>query len=664
MPNLLASEPSAYLKSAAHQPVHWHPWGEAAFARARAEDKPILLDIGAVWCHWCHVMDGESYEDAGVAEILNRDFVCVKVDRDERPDVDARYQRAVQALTGQGGWPLTAFLTPEGEVFFGGTYFPPEENHYGRPGFRSVLSQVAGIYRQQRDKVAESAKAIRRHMAESLDEAKQGEVTPATLERAASEMARLFDIRYGGFGTAPKFPHSAAVQFLLARWHDTREDWMREVVEKTLIGMAKGGIRDHVGGGFHRYAVDERWIVPHFEKMAYDNSELLRAYLDGYAALGHPLFKEVAQGIVRWVLEVLSDREKGAFYTSQDADVQFGDDGDYWTWTSDEVRDALKDDKAYHVIRHVYDVETEGEMHHNPQKNVLWWKRDPAGDDEWPVLKDALGRLKAARDRRKAPYVDATPYVNWNAMMASAFLHAGAVLDRPECNQLALRVLGRVWSEAWDEGRGMGHVIGRAEPRGLLEDNVHAAAAFLDASEATGDDAWLTRAIAVMRYCGRAHWDDAKGGFFDVARDRSGAAYLATPAKPVQDSPTPSANGVAALVLARLWAATDDKDWRRLLDRQLATFGGAASQLSLYGATLVRAVDWALNPVTRIEVSGPKGPGAACDMHLVALQTYRSRKRVVRKTAEGPAPPAATVCVGTTCSLPVTTPEALGDLLR
>ncbi len=328
------------------------------------------------------------------------------------------------------------------------------------------------------------------------------------------------------------------------------------------------------------------------------------------------------------------------------------------------MRDALKDDKAYHVIRHVYDVETEGEMHHNPQKNVLWWKRDPAGDDEWPVLKDALGRLKAARDRRKAPYVDATPYVNWNAMMASAFLHAGAVLDRPECNQLALRVLGRVWSEAWDEGRGMGHVIGRAEPRGLLEDNVHAAAAFLDASEATGDDAWLTRAIAVMRYCGRAHWDDAKGGFFDVARDRSGAAYLATPAKPVQDSPTPSANGVAALVLARLWAATDDKDWRRLLDRQLATFGGAASQLSLYGATLVRAVDWALNPVTRIEVSGPKGPGAACDMHLVALQTYRSRKRVVRKTAEGPAPPAATVCVGTTCSLPVTTPEALGDLLR
>jgi uncharacterized protein YyaL (SSP411 family) len=659
MANLLASEPSAYLKSAAHQPVHWHPWGDAAFARARAEDKPILLDIGAVWCHWCHVMDGESYEDAQVAELLNADFVCIKVDRDERPDVDARYQRAVQALTGQGGWPLTAFLTPEGEVFYGGTYFPPEENHYGRPGFRSVLRQVAGIYRQQRDKVAENAKAIRHHVAESLDEAKGGEVSPATLERAAAEMARLFDIRYGGFGTAPKFPHSAAAQFLLARWHDTGEAWVRDVVEKTLTAMAKGGIRDHVGGGFHRYAVDERWIVPHFEKMSYDNSELLHAYLDGYAAFGTPLFKQVAEGIVRWVLEVLSDGEPGAFYTSQDADVAFGDDGDYWTWTLDEVRDVLTDDKAYHVIRRVYDVETVGEMHHNPRKNTLWWKSDPAGDDEWPLLADALVKLKAARDRRTAPFVDTTPYVNWNAMMASAFLHAGAVLDRPDCNQLALRVLERIWKEAWHEGRGMSHVIGRAEPRGLLEDNVHAAVAFLDAYEATGDDAWLTRAIAVMQHCRGAHWDEAGGGFFDVARDRTGSAYLATPAKPVQDAPTPSANGVAALVLARLAGLTDDPQWRGLLDRQLATFGGAAPQLALYGATLLRAVDWALNPATRIEVRGPRGAGAACDMHLLALQTYRPRKLVVRTTAERPA---ATVCVGTTCSLPVTTPDALRAL--
>ncbi len=661
MPNRLASEPSAYLKSAAHQPVDWHPWSDVAFARARAEDKPILLDIGAVWCHWCHVMDGESYEDAAVAAVLNADFVCIKVDRDERPDVDARYQRAVQALTGQGGWPLTAFLTPQGEVFFGGTYFPPEGNQFGRPGFRSVLQQVAGIYRQQREKVAENATAIRRHVAESLDEAKAGAVSAATLERGASEMARVFDIRYGGFGAAPKFPHPAAVQFLLARWYDTREDWLREIVEKTLTGMAKGGIRDQVGGGFHRYAVDERWIVPHFEKMSYDNSELLHAYLDGYAALGKPLFRDVAQGIVNWVLEVLSDRERGAFYTSQDADLQFGDDGDYWTWTLAELKEALPDD-AFHVAGRTFDVEETGEMHHNPRKNVLWWRRDPADAQEQRMLQDALVRLKAVRDRRPAPYVDTTPYVSWNAMMAAAFLHAGAVLDRPECNQLALRVLQRVWTDAWDGTRGMSHVIGRAEPRGLLDDHVQAAAAFLDAYEATGDADWLERVTGVLRYCVRAHWDDAGGGgFFDVPQDHAGTAYLATRAKPVQDAPTPSANGVAALVLARLSAATDDTEWRRLLDRQLAAFGGAAPQLSLYGATFLRAVDWAVNPVARVEVLGPRDKGAACDMHLVALQAYRPRRVVIRRTAERPA---ATVCVGTTCSLPVATPEALRGLLQ
>src|SRR2546428_839362 len=373
-------------------------------------------------------------------------------------------------------------------------------------------------------------------------------------------MARLFDIRYGGFGTAPKFPHPAACEFLLARWHDTREDWIREVVEKTLTAMARGGIRDHVGGGFHRYAVDERWIVPHFEKMAYDNAELLHVYLSGYAALGTPLFKEVAQGIVDWVLAVLADRERGAFYTSQDADTGFGDDGDYWTWTPDEVRDALQDEKAYQVVRHVYDVETEGEMHHNPRKNVLWWRESPVGDDE-----------------------------------------------------------------------------------------------------ATGDDQWLRRAVAIMHHCGRAHWDDAAGGFFDIARDQGGPAYLATPAKPVQDSPTPSGNGAAALVLARLWALTDDAEWRRPLDRQLESFAGAAAELSLHRATLLLAIHLALKPLTRLEAAGPRGAGAACTMHLVGLQAYRPRTVVLRKTADRPT---ATVCVGTTCSLPVATPEALRDLLR
>jgi uncharacterized protein YyaL (SSP411 family) len=662
MPNLLASEPSAYLKSAAHQPVHWLPWGDAAFAEARQARKPVLLDIGAVWCHWCHVMDGESYEDPAVAEILNRDFVCIKVDRDERPDVDARYQRAVQALSGQGGWPLTAFLTPEGEVFFGGTYFPPDDNQYGRPGFRSVLMEIARAFREEGERIATNARAIREHVTQTLNEAKPGAVSPDVVTGAADQMARLFDVRYGGFGTAPKFPHPAATEFLLTRWHDSRGglEWQREIVEKTLTGMARGGIRDHLGGGFHRYSVDERWIVPHFEKMSYDNSELLRAYLAAYQAFGAPLFRDVATGIVKWVLEVMADEAGGSIATSQDADVAAGDDGDYWTWTKEEANGALTAQEAA-VAARVFDIEDVGEMHHNPKKNVLWWKADPAGDDEWPVLASAVRKLKAARDRRPAPFVDRTPYVNWNAMMAGALLQAGAVLDRPECNTIALKVLERIWTEAWDVGSGMSHVLGRREPRGMLDDHVQTAAAFLDAFEATGENAWLERASNVMTRCATAHWDASAGGYFDLAAGaQAGPAYLATRAKPVQDAPTPSANAVAALVLARLWALSDRPEWRAQLDRQLAAFAGGARELSLYGATLLRAVDWAVHPVTRIEVSGPRGDGPACAMHLLALQTYRPRKVVVRKI--GPTP-AATVCVGTSCSLPVGTPEKLAELL-
>jgi len=658
--NQLSAETSAYLQSAAHQPVHWLPWSDAAFARAREDHKPILLDIGAVWCHWCHVMDGESYEDPGVAEILNRDFVCIKVDRDERPDVDARYQRAVQALSGQGGWPLTAFLTPDGEVFFGGTYFPPDNNAYGRPGFRRVLMEIARAFREERERVTTNAHAIREHVVQTLDEAKAGDVNADLISGAADQMARLFDVRYGGFGSAPKFPHPAALEFLLARWHDGKGGllWQREIVEKTLIGMARGGIRDHLGGGFHRYSVDERWIVPHFEKMSYDNSELLRAYLSAYQAFGTTLFREVATGIVDWVLEVMADKARGAFATSQDADLTFGDDGDYWTWTVDETKAALTA-REFAVAASVFDVEDVGEMHHNPKKNVLWWKQDPASDDTWPVLRDAIKKLKAARDHRRAPFVDRTAYVNWNAMMAGAFLQAGAVLDRPECNQLALRVLERIWEEAWDMNGGMSHVLGRREPRGMLDDNVQAAAAFLDAYEATGEAAWLNRATDVMTYCGTAHADDA-AGYFDIAAT-NGTAYLATRAKPVQDAPTPSPNGVAGLVLGRLAALTDSPACRAQRDTQLRAFAGSARELSLHGSTLLRAIDWAVHPVTRIEVAGPRGDGPACAMHLLALQTYRPRKVVVRTLAERPA---ATVCVGTSCSLPVSTPEQLATLLE
>lgn len=658
MTNQLAAQASAYLKSAAHQPVHWLPWGTDAFRRAQTEKKPILLDIGAVWCHWCHVMDSESYDDPQIAEVLNRDFICVKVDRDERPDVDTRYQRAVAALSGQGGWPLTAFLTPDGEVFFGGTYFPPDDPAQGRPGFFSILRQVSRAFREQPDKIRANAEAIRVHMTETLNEAKAGDVSPTLVAGAADQMARLFDVRYGGFGTMPKFPHPAACEFLLARWHDTKLDWQRDVVEKTLTGMARGGVRDHLGGGFHRYSVDERWIVPHFEKMSYDNSELLRAYCSGFAAYRSPLYKTVADGIADWVLEVLSDRDAGAFFTSQDADVGAGDDGDYWTWTPAEARARLTE-REFEVAGAVFDIEEHGEMHHNHAKNVLWLERDPTADER-EVLASAMNKLKAGRDRRPAPVVDRAAYVNWNAMMAGAFLYAGAVLDRPECNTLALKVLERMWERAWGVGSGMNHRVDGTGPTGFLDDNVQAAVAFLDAYEATGEPAWLERATAVLRHCLAAHWDDALGGFFDLTSGASDLAYLGTRAKPAQDAPTPSSNGVAALALARLWAVTGAAEWRERLDQTLRAFAGGAAELSLYGATLFRAMDWASHPITRIEIAGPRGDGPARSMHLLALQAYRPRKIVIRTFAPEPR---ATVCVGPVCSLPVASPGALAPLL-
>jgi uncharacterized protein len=644
--NRLAQASSAYLRSAAQQPVDWFPWSDEAFARAKAEDKPVLLDIGAVWCHWCHVMDHESYEDDDLAAFLNQHFVCIKVDRDERPDVDARYQRAVSALTGQGGWPLTAVLTADGHVFYGGTYFPPEDNHFGRPGFRTVLERVLEAHRTERDRITDSVRQIREHVAAALDEAKPGPYGPALVDQAIDRMVRLFDIRYGGFGDAPKFPHPAAIELLISRWWDTGHPWLRDVVEKTLAGMARGGIRDHVGGGFHRYSVDERWIVPHFEKMSYDNSELLHAYLSAYQAFGTPLYREVAEGIAAWAADVLFDKARSVFGSSQDADVGPNDDGNYFTWTPDEARDVL-DRAEWGAVEQAFDVREQGEMHHHPEKNVLWLARPPANDGERDLLRRALGKLKSARDRRPRPYVDRTPYVSWNAMMASAFLHAGAVLDLPDLNRMALGALERIWTEARD-GDALRHAIAPGGPTGLLDDQVQAAAAFVDAFEATGDRAWLDRATQLLTYCWRELWDHKDGGFRDLKPPAGAIGLLGESAKPIQDSPTPSANGTAALTLGRLAEITGAAEWRERRDATLAAFAGRALELSLHGATLLRAIDLAANPVHRIEVAGPKAPGAACDMHLLALQTYRPRKVVIRDPADAPR---ATVCVGTTCSL-------------
>ena len=673
--NRLGGAASAYLQSAAHQPIHWYPWGPEAFSAAHSQDRPVLLDIGAVWCHWCHVMDGESYEDPGLAAYLNENFVCIKVDRDERPDVDARYQRAVQAFTRQGGWPLTAFLTPAGEVFFGGTYFPPE-GKYGQPGFRTVLAGVLDAYRSRRGQIEAQAQAIRKVLDQHLDESAPGAPSPELLIEAEKQIARVFDPVNGGFGSQPKFPHPGAISFLLHRWHDQPDDQSRRIIDRTLEGMARGGMHDQLGGGFHRYSVDAKWIVPHFEKMSYDNSELLKAYLDAHAAFGTEEYAEVSRGIVRWVREVASDPDAG-YAASQDADVGLEDDGDYFTWTRDEAAAVLSGDEL-EVAAAYYDIGTAGEMHHNPGKNVLFVAASLpavarlAGLTEEAtrlLLVSARRKLLQARAERPAPFVDRTRYTNWNAMMASAMLRASAVLHDPPARDHALATLELLRAGS-AERDALPHTPGGVS--GLLDDQAQTAAAAIDAYEATGDLEWLAWAERIMDRVWQDYWDEAAGGLFDTARSRTEAeGLLPAQVKPVQDTPTPSPNGVAGITVMRLHELTGEPVWRERAAALVAAFAGAAADLGLHGSAFLLALDWYLNPSTHLVVIGPEGDETATAMHRAALAGYAPRRLVQRLTpaqaAERKLPPALAgmlaassgargyACVGTACSLPATT---------
>jgi hypothetical protein len=675
MTNRLGESTSAYLRSAAHQPIAWFPWGEDAFTAARAGDRPILLDIGAAWCHWCHVMDGESYEDASLARFLNEHFVCIKVDRDERPDVDARYQRAVQALAGQGGWPLTTFLTPDGQVFYGGTYFPPD-GKYGRPGFRTVLERVVGVWRDQRERAEQQALTLRRLLAPHLDESAAGTADEAALAEATRQAVLHYDPRHGGFGTQPKFPHPGAVGFLLTRAADTGNAEWRDMAVHTLQAMARGGIHDHLAGGFHRYSVDEKWIVPHFEKMSYDNSELLKAYLDGCLATGQTEFAGVARGIVRWVREELAHPE-GGYGASQDADVGLEDDGDYFTWTRDEAAAAIGDDALFELAARTYDIGTAGEMHHNPSKNVLFLDPSAAPDDNDPRLAEVRRRLLAARKARPAPVVDRTRYTGWNGMMAGALIRAGAVLEDPWALDHGLRTLRRIRGEH-DDPAALSHSPGGIG--GLLDDQVQVAMAALDAHEATGEAEWLDWAGRLLDRVWQDYLDEVGGGLWDQVRDRAGPGLLPTRLKPIQDTPTPSANGTAALALARLAALTQAPRWGERHHALVGAFAGAAGALGVFGATFLSALDWAVHPPTHLVVVEGQGADAAAladAMHRAALRTFAPRRvvQLVQSTTDALPPAVAAMrpphggsrgylCMGTRCRAPADSLEAWHDTLR
>lgn len=679
--NRLSEARSPYLRSAAHQPIHWHPWGPEAFAEARAANRPVLLDIGAAWCHWCHVMDRESYDDPAVADVINAHFVAVKVDRDERPDVDARYQRAVQALTGQGGWPLTAFLTTDGEVFHGGTYFPPADLH-GRPGFRTVLRSVHEAWHGRAPQVAAQATALTAVLREAEKPgAAAGEAPAAVLGDVVPLLRRHFDDRHGGWGSAPKFPHPGAIRLLLARWSATGDASARHMVERTVEGMARGGIADQLGGGFHRYSVDAEWVVPHFEKMSYDNSELLRAFTEAHALLGAPHAAGAARGIVRWVHEVLAHDEAG-YGASQDADVGLDDDGDYFTWTRDEVRAVLAGPELQ-VAEHVWDIGTAGEMHHDPARNVLFEAMAPAQAaallglpvaNAAGLLEAARRSLRQARAQRAAPAVDRTRYASWNAMMAGALLRASLVFDEPWAEAHALATLR--WIREVAPAGAVPHDLD-AGGAGHLDDQVQVASAALDAWEATGDDGWLRWATTIAEGTWERHEVPADGVLTDVPQGAPAEGLLAVPLVPADDAPTPSGNGVAAVLALRLAAALDDPAWRSRGERIVARF--PATGASLHRATLLLAADWLAEGTTEIVVTGPDSEATAA-LHHAALAACRPRAIVRRLRPGAPASvvgeplraslaampadqPRALVCVGSRCHAPVSTPAQLLALL-
>ena len=689
--NRLAKEASSYLKGAAHQPVDWYPWGEDAFAKAKAEDRPILLDIGAVWCHWCHVIDHESYEDREIAKIINERFVAVKVDRDERPDVDSRYQSAVNAISGQGGWPLTAFLTPDGKVFYGGTYFPPKDL-YGRPSFRRILLSVSDHYTKERADAINTAESLHQALAERRGHhIHEVDVNEPLLKEAVDGLKGQFDPVNGGFGSAPKFPHPGTMEFLLARYHRTKEEGLRNMITRTLTGMARGGVYDQVAGGFHRYSTDAMWIVPHFEKMAYDNAALLSNYAKAWALFKDPLFKETAEGIVRWTNEVLSDQKAGGFYASQDADVGPGDDGDHFTWTLKEVRDACTTEETTALALR-YDIGERGEMHHNPAKNVLFadkavpdiaketgWTEDRVGS----LLKSGVQKLAAARTKRPAPFVDRTVYANWNAMYAIAYLDAWRYLGREDCRDFALKTLRLLWKELWDPEAGMHHQWSNGVRRitGFLEDHVWIAAAMVEAYEADGDAEWRQNAEEVMHFALEHFWDSTGGGFFDVKPTTGpGASVLAVKRKPAEDSPSPSANGVAAVVLQKLHHLTGNDEYRVRHDELIRAFAGEASRLGgIFGGGYFRAAELWLHPPAQVVVVGSRQDPRAQALRRVAVETFSPGKTVLSvekadtyvpdavapmlSSKAAHAGPVAFVCKGNTCSPPTSEPETLRALL-
>ena len=606
--NRLIDETSPYLLQHAHNPVDWYPWGDEAFERARSEDKPVLVSIGYSACHWCHVMEHESFEDEATAAVMNEHFINIKVDMEERPDVDQIYMNFVQLTTGRGGWPMNVFLTPDKQPFFGGTYFPPAPR-YGMPSWQQILMSIAEAYRDRREELDRSADEIVAEL-RRVNSAERGSstVNSELLAKALESFSRTFDAVNGGFGGAPKFPPSMSLEFLLRYHYRTGDERALEIVRHTCDKMARGGIYDQLGGGFHRYSVDAVWLVPHFEKMLYDNAQLIRVYLHAYQVTGDDLYKRVAVEILEYVRREMLD-ESGGFYSTQDADSE-GIEGKFFVWTPPQVEAILGPEDA-RIINYYFDITDSGNFE---GENILNVRRSPeqaAGGLDITVaeLEEVLGRCReklfAEREKRIKPFRDEKVLTAWNGLMLAAFADAASVLADNDYLKIAINNAHFIKRELQENGRLLRTwKDGKAKLNGYIEDYANVADGLLELYQASGEVEHLAEARRLVDLMITEFWDEENGGFYFTSREHE---ELILRNKDFYDNATPSGNSVAADVLLRLSRFVADDRYERFAVTVLRLSASQAMRHPQGFGRALSAMEFYLSSKKEIVVIGPAG---------------------------------------------------------
>ena len=689
--NRLIDEKSPYLLQHAHNPVDWYPWGDEAFEKAKRENKPVFLSIGYSTCHWCHVMERESFEDEEVARVLNEGFVAIKVDREERPDLDSVYMAAAQSLTGGGGWPLTVFLTPDKKPFFAGTYFP-RRTRQGRPGLLETLRTFREKWLAERQIFDQAGANLDGRLQSYFQRSQPGDPGSELLDRGYKQLAKSFDTKYGGFGDAPKFPSPHQLLFLLRHWKRTGSSNALQVVETTLQAMYCGGIYDHLGFGFSRYSTDRRWLVPHFEKMLYDNALLAIAYLEACQLTHNQFYGWVAREIFSYVLRDMTSPE-GAFYSAEDADSE-GEEGRFYLWTPDQVKQVLGDEEG-EFFNEFYDISADGNFEGRSIPNLVCRCSElfSLGSDHsiYPThhapLLEGRRKLFAARETRVHPYKDDKVLTAWNGLMIAALARGARVLDDQEYSKAAVRAAQFLLTHMWDAGyppKGSGRLLaryrdGQAAYPAYLDDYAFLAWGLIELYGATFDPVWLERALSLNRQMMDLFRDEQGGGLFFTGQD---AEQLLARPKEIYDGAMPSGNSVAALNLLRLARLTGDDGLDEQAAAQLGAFAGTVSGYPASYTFYLCALDLALDAPLEIVVAGQDGaadteallqalrtvylPGATvllkptgeAGSRLAALAPFTA----AREPVDGKA--AAYVCRNYACQAPVTDPAALGELLE